>query len=185
MALKDLLNSQQVISNQLPGAAKVIFPETTPVNAVAANGIVTFTGTPVANETLTIGTQVYTFKATRAVAGEVTINANNTTQGDNLVTAITADQPEVTAVNAAGAVTITAATKGVAGNLIVLSEAATGTAVTGVTAGKLDGGVDGTVGTKNQVLFDVVSGAGYIFVCIDNNGISDANWRKSQINTVV
>jgi phage tail sheath gpL-like len=151
----------------------------TPVNGVAANGVVTFSGTPIADETLTIGTSVFTFKATRAAPFEITINANNTTQGDNLVTAITADLTNVTAVNSTGTVTITAAVKGTAGNLIALSEAATGTAVTGVTDGKLDGGVDGTVAVAGYIRYDST----YLYVAISDNPISGASWRRISLGS--
>lgn len=152
----------------------------TPVNAVAASGVVTFSGTPVANEKLTIGTQEFTFKATRAVAFEITINANNTTQGDNLVTAITADLTNVTAVNSTGTVTITAAVKGAAGNNIALSEAATGTAVSSVTGGKLDGGIDGTVGAANELCTDDT----YLYVALAANTVADNNWRRIALGSV-
>lgn len=181
MAFKDLLNSQQAITNSYPPVSKVILPGFVPVNAVAANGVVTFTGTPVANETLTVGIIIFTFKATRVLAGEVAIDANNTTQAANLVTAINADQPLTSATNVAGVVTVTAATKGVAGNNIVLSETATGCAVTGITAGKIDGGVNGTVGAKNEMSY----ANGFLFCCSAANDISDANWKKVQLNTVV
>lgn len=155
-------------------------PSGTPVNAVAANGVVTFSGTPVADETLTVGSDVYTFKASRSGPFEITINANNTTQGDNLVTALTADTTEVTASNSSGAVTITAATKGTVGNSIVLSESATGTAVTGVTGGKLDGGVDGTVGEALELRVD----SSYLYVATATNTIADANWRRIALGSV-
>lgn len=155
-------------------------PEKTPVNAVAANGVVTFTGTPVADETITIGSQVFTFVAARSGAGsfEITINADNATQGDNLVAAL-ADVSNVTGVNSTGAVTITAATKGVSGNLIVLSTSATGAAVTGVTDGKLDGGVDGTTGIANETCTD----ASYLYHCVAANGITGTNWRRIELGS--
>ncbi|CAB4157966.1 hypothetical protein UFOVP679_62 [uncultured Caudovirales phage] len=121
----------------------------TPVS-VAATGTITVSGTPVANETFVVGTQTFTFKASRAVAGEVTISAVNATQATNIVAAITADIPSTaTAAAVSAVVTVTATTAGVAGNLIVLTEAATGIAVSG--SGKLSGGsgfvtgqIDGT-----------------------------------------
>jgi phage tail sheath gpL-like len=152
----------------------------TPVNAVAASGVVTFSGTPVADETLTIGTAVFTFKATRSAPFQITINANNTTQGDNLVTAIAADLTNVTAVNSTGTVTITAAVKGAAGNLIALSESATGTAVSSVTNGKLDGGIDGTVGAAGETCVDST----YLYAAIAENTVSGANWRRISLGSV-
>jgi hypothetical protein len=121
----------------------------TPVS-VAATGTITISGTPVANETFVVGTQTFTFKVARAVAGEVTISAVNATQAANIVAAITADIPSTATASALGAVvTVTATTAGVAGNLIVFTEAATGVAVSG--SGRLSGGsgfvtgqIDGT-----------------------------------------
>lgn len=121
----------------------------TPVS-VAATGTITISGTPVANETFVVGSQTFTFKASRSVAGEVTISAVNATQAANIVSAITADIPSTaTAAAVSAVVTVTATTAGVAGNLITLTESATGVAVSG--AGKLSGGsgfvtgqIDGT-----------------------------------------
>jgi len=154
--------------------ALFILPEKTPVNAVAASGVVTFDGTPVADETLTIGTQVFLFKASRSADYQITISTNNTTQAGNLVTAITTDLTNVTAVNTLGVVTVTAVVKGVAGNLIALSEAATGTAVSSVTSGKIDGGIDGTVGVANETCADGT----YIYHTPVANGISGNSWRQ-------
>ena len=151
----------------------------TPVNAVAATGTVVFAASPIpiADETLTIGGQVYTFKAARAVAFEVTIDASETTQGDNLVTAITADATAYTAVNAAGTVTITAATKGVVGNAITLAEAATGTSVSGAV---LTGGIDGTVGLAGEVCGD----ATYLYFAVAANTTAGRNWRRISLGSV-
>lgn len=130
-------------------------------------------------ETVTVGTQVYTFVTTRSTTGEVTVSSNNTTQGDNLVTAITADQTNVTAVNSSGAVTVTAAVKGASGNLIVLAADATGTAVSSVTGGKLDGGVNGTVGVANEICAD----GSYLYHCIATNTVADTNWRRVSLGS--
>jgi len=149
------------------------------VNAVAATGSVIFAASPipVADETLTINGDVYTFKATRAGAFEITIDASESVQGDNLVTAITADATAYTAVNAAGTVTITAAVKGVIGNAITLEEAATGTSVSGAV---LTGGVDGTVGAAGDTLVD----ASYLYVAVAANTTADRNWRRIAVGSV-
>ena len=160
--------------------ALFILPEKTPVNAVAASGVVTFDGTPVADETLTIGTQVFLFKASRSADYQITISTNNTTQAGNLVTAITTDLTNVTAVNTLGVVTVTAVVKGVAGNLIALSEAATGTAVSSVTSGKIDGGIDGTVGVANETCADGT----YIYHTPVANGISGNSWRQIALGSL-
>jgi phage tail sheath gpL-like len=148
----------------------------TPVNAEAADGTVIFSGTPVADESLTINGDVYLFKASRGGAFEITIDANNTTQGDNLVTAITADATAYVGVNAAGTVTITAATKGAAGNDITLATDATGTAVSGT---NLTGGVDGTVGSSGALYKD----SSYLYVAVADNTVSGTNWRRIDLGT--
>ena len=144
---------------------------------IAVSGAGTFTGgTDHVHESLMIGTQEFIFVTARGGAGEVTVSANNTTQGDNLVTAITADVTNVTASNNAGAVTITAAVKGAGGNAITLVEAAAvnGCAVSSVTDDKLDGGVDGTVGLANETCADGT----YLYHCIAANSTAGTNWRR-------
>ena len=155
---------------------KIATPESTPVNAVASQGTITMTGIATANETFVISTQTFTWKASRAVAGEVAIGATAAEAVTNIVSAVTADLTTVTAVDGAGdTVVVTAATKGVAGNDIVFTEASTNMAVDG--SGKLGAttaGVDGTVGTANEIRQD----ASYIYVCILANTIADTNWRR-------
>ena len=148
----------------------------TPVNGVAAQGDITMTGIATAEETFVIDTQTFTWKAARSVAGEVTIGANQAAAVTNIVTAITADMTTVTAVDGAGdTVRVTAATKGVAGNSIVFTEASSNMAMDGSgTIGAITTGVDGTVGTVNQVAQD----GSYIYVCTAVNTIADNNWRR-------
>lgn len=153
----------------------------TPVNAVAATGIITMAGIAIAEETFVIGAQTFTWKAARSVAGEVTIGADAPAAVTNLVTAITADITDVTAADGAGdTVDLTAATKGVAGNSIVLTEASTNMTVDGSgTLGGAVAGVDGTVGTANQFAQD----GSYIYVCTAVNTIADNNWRRVSLGS--
>lgn len=130
-------------------------------------------------ETVTIGTQVFTFVTARSGAGEVTVGADANATGANLVTAMTADITNATGANDAGAVTVTAAVKGTSGNLIVLAEDAANTAVSSVTGGKLDGGVDGTVGVANEICAD----ASYIYHCVAANTTADRNWRRISLGS--
>jgi len=152
----------------------------TPVNAVAASGVITISDTPVADETLLIGDNLFTFKAARSGLGEITINANTTTQADNIVAAVTADSTDVTATNNANVITVVAATKGVVGNTRSLFSTATGVTVSSVTDMKLDGGVDGTVGAENEVVKDST----YLYVSDGANTIHDANWRRIALGSV-
>lgn len=117
-------------------------------NLVAASQVLTFTGIAVANETITVGTRVYTWKAAPAAEDEITVGANQAASEANLTTAINtgpqgggAANAQVTAVDGAGTVTLTAITAGSAGNSI-----ATTTNMTNATFGAatLEGGNDGT-----------------------------------------
>lgn len=122
--------------------------EITPAS-VAATGTITISGTPSADQTFVVGAQTFTFKVSRTGTGQVTISGTPATQAANIVSAITADLATVTAAAVSNVVTVTAATAGVAGNSIVLTENATGVAVSG--SGTLSGGsgfvegqIDGT-----------------------------------------
>lgn len=109
-----------------------------------AGGDITVTGTPSVDETLLVGAQTFAFKAARGGAGEIAISADNTTQAENIVTAITADLATVAATNLLGVVHVSANAAGAAGNAIDFEAAATGIAVTGT--GHLLGGVDAIAG---------------------------------------
>ncbi len=109
------------------------------VTGVKATGTITYTGLPAADETVTVNSIVYTFKAAAALATEITIGADATETASNTAAAITANDPLVDAVNVAGVVTISAAATGEYGNAYTLAESAANTAVSGAT---LTGGVD-------------------------------------------
>ena len=156
--------------------------EKTPVNAVASQGTITMAGLATADETFVIDTQTFTWKAARSVAGEVTIGAIAADAVTNIVTAVTADLATVTAVDGAGdTVTVTAATKGVAGNSIVFTEASTNMTVDGAgTLGTTTAGINGTVGVANEIVQDTT----YLYVCIATNTIADTNWRRIALGSV-
>ena len=93
-------------------------------------------------DTTTVGTQVFNFVAVRSGLGEITISAVVGTQAANIETAVELDIPGVVSVGTVGGVcTFTSVVHGAAGNLVVLSEDATGIAVSNVTDGKLKGGI--------------------------------------------
>jgi len=75
-------------------------------------------------------------------------------------------------------VTVTAKTKGVAGNSITLDEDMANGAWTGA-AVNLSGGVDGTVGEQWQVVVD----ASYLYIAIAANTIADDNWRRISLGS--
>lgn len=103
--------------------------------SLRAGGTLTIVGTGSADETITIGSTVYTLKAAPTAANEVDIGADATGTAANLVAAInlsgtedteygagTVVNPDVTASAAAGVVTVTAKEAGEAGNLIATTE---------------------------------------------------------------
>lgn len=107
-------------------------------SAAAATGTLTTTGNAVADETVTIGARVYTFKAASTAANQVTVGANAAESLDNLVAAITgaagagtkygtgtAVHADVTAVRASATMVVTAKVKGTAGNAIASTETMT------------------------------------------------------------
>lgn len=111
--------------------------------ATRASGTITFAGLPVADETVTIGDEVFTFKAAAVDPFEVTIGADANGTAANLAAAINADSTYATAAAPANIVTVTARTPGTAGNTIDLAEAATNVTVSGA---DLTGAVDALIG---------------------------------------
>lgn len=96
-----------------------------------------------------------------------------------IVVSVTAnDTAGVGAADGAGdTVDLTADTKGVLGNSIATTEAmANGS----FGAANLAGGVDGTIGTIEQIYFD----SSYMYKAIATNTISDNNWRRVSLGTV-
>lgn len=107
-----------------------------------ATGTITFSGTGSADDTVTVGTTVYTLKAAPSAAYEVDIGSDATETGANLAAAINAGagagtaygtgteaHPLVSASAAAGVVTVTALNDGTAGNSIALAKSGTDIAV--------------------------------------------------------
>jgi hypothetical protein len=118
------------------------------VTGVKASGTITFTGLPVADETITVRGVTYTFKASASTATEITIGADATETAANTVSKLTANDTLIDAVNVAGVVTVSASETGEYGNAYTLAQAATNTAVSGAT---FSGGVDKVVITNDGV----------------------------------
>jgi len=179
--LDDAVTTGKILDGNVTTPKMDYVADSTPVNAVAAVGDITMAGIAVGDETFVIDTQTFTWKAARSVAGEVTIGGSAAAAVTNLVTAITADLTTVTAVDGTGdTVRVTAVTKGVAGDDIVFTEASTNMSMDGAgTLGAIVAGVDGTVGTVNQIAQD----ASYIYVCTAINTIADNNWRRVSIGS--
>jgi hypothetical protein len=72
-------------------------------------------------------------------------------------------------------VSLAAKIKGVAGDAITTT---TDMANGGFGAGVLGGGVDGTVGSKGDVVFDT----SHVYVCTAANTIADANWKSAALS---
>lgn len=72
------------------------------------------------------------------------------------------------------AFTVTAKTKGVAGNLIAKSESSDHLDWDG-TGAYLTGGVDGTVGVAGEIRNDLANSK--LWICAATNTIADANWH--------
>jgi len=125
-------------------------------NGVRASGTVTnATAVPSANDTVTIGGRVYTFKSTLSAAYDVLIGATIAATMDNLLKAIngtgiagtnyfagTLANPNVYATaGATGVVNVISRYTGTAGNLITLAKSGTNLAVSAAT---LASGTNGT-----------------------------------------
>ena len=104
----------------------------------------------------------------------------------NAVTAIVAsvtlnDTAGVSAADGAGdTVVLTADTKGTAGDSIATTETMANGAFGQATLGDTTAGVDGTVGSNNDLKAD----GSYLYVCIADNTIADANWRRISLGSV-
>lgn len=108
-----------------------------------ATGTVILSSTgPVDGDTVTIGSEVYTFVNSAANPFEVEIGVSITETGDNFEAAVLADSSLISASNAAGTITITSVLPGTQGNY-ALSKNATDVAVSGA---NMTGGVDAVEG---------------------------------------
>lgn len=168
--------------------------EGTPVNAVAATGTLTSDNTNVANnDTVTIGSQVYTFKTSltaSTTAYEVLIGSDADDSLLNLKKAINLEAGggtkygSLTPANSnvsCGAVTshavvLTALVKGTAANSVATTETSTHLSFGAAT---LAGGVDGTVAHALKQLVD----SSYLYVAIAANTVADANWRRISLGS--
>lgn len=115
-----------------------------PTAGASASGTINITGAgPSAAETVTVGTDVYTFVVTPVDPFDVAIGVDATETGANLAAAITANSSVAFATSALGAVTVQALSSGTIGNSVALAENAANTTVSGAT---LTGGIDAILG---------------------------------------
>lgn len=173
-----------------------ILSEDTPVNAVIATATLTSDATAPSNgKKVVIGAITYTFKTAlttdpTTVPYEVLIGASAAESLDNLKLAInkgagegtnystgTVAHPLVTATtNTNTTQVIEAKTAGVAANDIATT---TDSAHLSWGAAKMESGVDGTVASKGQIVFD----SSYLYIAVDDNTVSDKNWRRISVGS--
>ena len=115
-------------------------------DGVSSSGTVTFSGVPVAAETITVNGVSFAAIAQDAGANQFNIGPDAASTAKNFAAAVNASvtagvKDFVQATVVAGVVTIEAIVPGVGGDAITLAEAATNVAVSGAT---LAGGIDGT-----------------------------------------
>lgn len=137
------------------------------VGGTAGNSIAT-------TETFTAGSNVFDAATLGTTTAGTDCSASNAATA--LVASITANSAIVTASADAGDVTVTAATKGAAGNSIETTETMVNGSFGG---GALSGGVDGTVGSQWELRVD----SSYLYICIDDNTVADTNWRRISLGT--
>lgn len=163
------------------------FPEVgTPKNAVNASAKLEISGVTNNGETVTIGTDVYEFVVAAVLTLEtnipVDISAGATAleSATALIAAITLSDTQGVAASAgaANSVIITFEVAGVAGNAITIESAMENGAFANA-ATTLLGGVNATIGNKNQSMID----SSYLYRCIADNTITDKNWRRIAVGS--
>jgi hypothetical protein len=154
--------------------------EGVPLNAMAALVGWTIDNVPELNDTIVIGGVTYTWKASKVLDTDILRVVGDTavcSQNLNDVIDATADY------NSFGGFAIASNLKGISGNSITLSWTGTGISfytyigsVPLTSPTTLQEGVDGTIGTKGQQMWSSSNGRAYIYLCVADNTIYDANW---------
>lgn len=125
-----------------------------------------------------------TFTAATNVFAAATLANGSSCSAANAITALVAaivanDTQGVGAVDGTGdSINFTADVAGAYGNLIEISETLANGAFAN-TATTFAGGIDGTVSEGFKILVD----SSYLYICIDENSISDANWRRISVGS--
>lgn len=112
-------------------------PSTFP--AIATGSVVFATGNPTNGQTVTIGTEVYTFVTSGSAPFDVVIGGTYLLTATAFAAAVNANSQLVTAVDTSGTVALTAIASGPSGNYTVTS-AATDVTATSLTGGALANG---------------------------------------------
>lgn len=160
----------------------------------SAVGAITFANQPSADDTVTVGSQTYTFKAALSAADQVLIGATTADTVDNLIAAINGaagegttygtDTAENTSAvareNTSTVIGLVAREEGTAGNSVALAKSATNITVSGAT---LAGGLE-EVGIKpiGITTAAVVGGAADQSIAIFRSGCFNPaalNWHAS------
>ena len=161
----------------------------TAINGATSQGTLTIDTQPLADDTMTIGTKVYTFVTdeTATADGEIDVGADLADAKVQIVAAIngTDHNTASTVVTAAAFATndcvLTAIAGGVVGDSVATTE--TFDAVTNVfdaaTLGTTTAGIDGTAGRDGEQLID----ATYLYVSIDVSTIGVGNWRRMALGS--
>jgi len=161
----------------------ISLPTKTPVNAVAATGTLTFSGTVSDGEVVVIGDDTYEFDTDASVTeGNILVDVSGGATASDAVTALvaaitaSATEPVSGADGDGDTVVITADVKGTAANSIATTtDAANGSWAEAT----LTGGIDGTVGVQWEIAVD----ASYLYIAVAANTIADANWRRISLGT--
>lgn len=136
----DVNNLDKLIGDMVDGSQRSYTKVST--GAIQAAGSITFTGAPVAAETLSIANVTFTARASGATGNEFNIGGTVTITATNLAAAVNASSDLsglVSATSLAGVVTLTAVQPGKTGNGLQLSESMTNT-----TSSAFASGSDGT-----------------------------------------
>jgi hypothetical protein len=156
----------------------------TPVCAAKATGTLSMATKPTADDTVTIGSNVYTFVATPAAAGDVALGAAVANSQANLVTAINDgddyNDPHPTFVAAdfsSDEMVITAKEVGTAANGVATEETFTD-GTDAWAAATTSGGVVGTPGSPGDQLID----ASYLYICVEPDTVA-GNWRRISLGS--
>lgn len=128
-------------------------------------------------ETFTAGTNVFDGVTLGTTTGGADCTAANAVTALVAAEVASGTEPVEASDGAGDTVVYTANTKGTAANSIATTETMSNGAFGDVT---LTGGVDGTLGTQWEARVD----ASYLYIAVDDNTISDTNWRRVSLGTV-
>jgi hypothetical protein len=164
----------------------------TPVNAVAATSVLTMADVGVIGDELTIGADIYELTDGLGLAGTGTIevDVSGGVSKQQTVTALVSAQvasgTEAVSFtdNSDDTMGIASDVAGVLGMLIAFDDSSlTNGTINQYSAtdflGGTVAGVDGTVGSKGQIVWD----ASYVYVCVLAQTIADANWERAGISS--